>query len=346
MGLNGRREGDLGEASMAGRMKAYFLVPGPEGGSYDLKSVPRPAAKGPQVLVKVRAAGVNRGELLALSNYRSSNPDLKPVPSGAEFAGEIVAVGPDATGWRVGERVMGRVHGSYAEYMAVGVAHLMRIPGELSWVEAAAIPNVFVTAHDALATAGRLQPGESVLITAASSGIGTAAIQLAKFLGAGLVLATTRTETKAKPLEDLGADAVLNTREMGWVNKARAFTEGKGIDIVIDSVGGSMLSDNVRALGVSGRLVSVGRNGGHHGECDLEQLAFKRASIIGVTFRTRSPQEAFQCGERFIHAALKGFSDGALKPVLDRTFPFERLSEAHRYMLDDAQIGKIVVTFD
>ena len=322
------------------------MVPGPEGGAYEMREAPMPEAKGPQVLVRVRAAGVNRGELLALSNFRSSNPDLRPVPSGAEFAGEIVAVGPDATGWRIGERVMGRVHGSYAEYMAVGAAQLMRIPGELSWAEAAAIPNVFVTAHDAVATNGRLQPGESVLVTAAPSGVGTAAIQLARFLGAGKVYATTRSDTKAEALASLGADEVINTRTLGWVEKLRAFTEGRGVDVIIDSVGGPMLADNIRALANQGRIVSVGRNGGYHGECDLEQLAFKRAQIIGVTFRTRSPQEAFACGERFMNGCLQAFRTGELKPVLDRTFPFEGLAEAHRYMLDDAQLGKIVITLD
>jgi NADPH:quinone reductase-like Zn-dependent oxidoreductase len=327
-------------------MKAYFLVPGPEGGAYELRDAPKPEAKGSLALIKVRAAGVNRGELLALPNVRSSNPGAKPMPSGAEFAGEIVEVGPDATGWHVGERVMGRVHGSYAEYMAVPAAHLMRIPGELSWAEAASIPNVFITAHDAVATAGGLQKGESVLVTAASSGVGTAAIQLARYLGAGKVLATTRSDDKAKALLDLGVDGVFNTRELGWVAQLHEATGERGVDVIIDSVGGSMLRDNIRALAVLGRLVSVGRNGGQHGDCDLETLAFKRASLIGVTFRTRSPQEAFLCGERFMNACLKAFGTGELKPVLSRAFPFERLGDAHRFMLDDGAVGKIVVTLD
>ncbi|HSU90004.1 MAG TPA: alcohol dehydrogenase catalytic domain-containing protein, partial [Sporolactobacillaceae bacterium] len=151
-------------------MKAIFLVPGPEGGVYEYREVPAPSPKGDLVLVKVRAAGTNRGELLARPAFRSSNPALKPIPGGIEFAGEIVAVGPDATGWHVGERVMGRAPGSYAEFVAVNPVQLMRIPDSLSWAEAASIPNVFATAHDALSTAAELKSGESVMITAASSG--------------------------------------------------------------------------------------------------------------------------------------------------------------------------------
>lgn len=331
---------------MGKRMKAYFMVPGPEGGFYEMRDTAMPEAKGPMVVVKVHAAGVNRGELLALPAYRSSDPKLKAIPSGAEYAGEIVAVGPDATGWHVGERVMGRWFGAYAEYVAVLAAQLMRIPQGMSYAEAAAVPNVFVTAHDALATNGRLQPGENVLITAASSGIGTAAIQLARYLGAAKVIATTRSAAKAGDLLKVGADLVLNTRELGWVAKLLKETDDRGVDVIVDSVGGQMLADNIRALAIQGRLVSVGRNGGHHGECDLEQLAYKRATIVGVTFRTRSPQESFLCNERFMKGCLKAFETGELKPILDRTFAFDRLGEAHRYMLDDTQIGKIVITTD
>src|SRR5258708_35503833 len=162
-------------------MKAIFLVPGPDGGVYEYRDVPAPSPKGDLVVVKVRAAGTNRGELLARPGFRSSNPALKPMPGGIEFAGEIAEVGPNATGWHVGERVMGRAPGSYAEVVAVNPVHLMRIPESLSWAEAASIPNVFVTAHDALATAAELKSGESVMITAGSSGVGTAGIWLPRF---------------------------------------------------------------------------------------------------------------------------------------------------------------------
>ena len=327
-------------------MKAIFLVPGPDGGVYEYREVPAPSPKGDLVVVKVRATGTNRGELLARPGFRSSNPALKPMPGGIEFAGEIAAVGPDATGWHVGERVMGRAPGSYAELVAVNPVQLMRFPDSLSWAEAASIPNVFVTAHDAIATAAELKSGESVMITAASSGVGTAAIRLARFLGAQTVIATTRAAAKCGQLIGLGADLAIDVSKPGWVDQVMATTEKRGVDVIIDNVGGPMLADNIRALAIKGRLVSVGRNAGNVGECDLDQVAFKRASIIGVTFRTRSPQESFLCSERFAAACLEGLRSGALKPVLDRTFPFDKIADAHAYMLSDAQVGKIVLTID
>jgi NADPH2:quinone reductase len=327
-------------------MRAIFLVPGPDGGVYEYREVQAPSAKGDLVLVRVRATGTNRGELLARPMYRSGNPALKPILGGIEFAGEIAQVGPDATGWRVGEPVMGRAPGSYAEFVAVKPGQLMRMPESLSWAEAASIPNVFVTAHDAIATAAEMKSGESVMITAASSGVGTAAIQLARMLGAKTVIATTRTAAKSSSLIRLGADLAIDVGKSGWVDQVMAATERHGVDVIIDNVGGPMLADNIRALAIKGRLVSVGRNGGNVGECDLDRIAFKRASIIGVTFRTRTPQESLLCGERFTAGCLEAFRSGALRPVLDRTFPFDRIADAHAYMLSDAQVGKIVLTID
>ena len=327
-------------------MKAIFLVPGPDGGVYEYRDVPGPSPTADQVLVKVRASGTNRGELLARPLFRSSNPALKPTPGGIEFAGEITAVGPNATGWHVGERVMGRAPGSYAEVIAVDPVHLMRIPESLSWAEAASIPNVFVTAHDALSTAAEFKRGESVMITAAASGVGTAAIKLARFLGAQTIIATTRAAAKCASLTQLGADLAIDVSKPAWVDQVMAATEKRGVDVIIDNVGGPMLADNIRALAIKGRLVSVGRNAGNVGECNLDQVAFKRASIIGVTFRTRTPQESLLCSERFAAACLDGFRSGALTPVLDRTFPFDKIADAHAYMMSDAQVGKIVLTID
>jgi NADPH2:quinone reductase len=327
-------------------MIAIFLVPGPDGGVYEYREVPAPLPKGDLVLVKVRASGTNRGELLARPMFRSSNPALKPMPGGIEFAGEIVNVGPDATGWHVGERVMGRAPGSYAEFVAVNPAQLMRVPDSLSWAEAASIPNVFVTAHDAIATAAEFKSGESVMITAAASGVGTAATKLARFLGAKTIVATTRAAAKSDGLIAVGADLAIDVSKSGWVDQVIAATDKRGVDVIIDNVGGPMLADNIRALAIKGRLVSVGRNAGNVGQCDLDQVAIKRACIIGVTFRTRTPQESFLCSERFAANCLDAFRSGALKPVLDRTFPFDRIADAHAYMLSDAQVGKIVLTID
>jgi NADPH2:quinone reductase len=202
---------------------------------------------------------------------------------------------------------------------------------------------VGVTAHDAMVTNAATAAGESVMVTAAPSGVGTAAIQIARLIGASPVLATTRTPAKAAALRALGAHEVIDARDAGWVKAVLQATGDRGVDVIIDNVGGPMLAGNIEVLALKGRLVSVGRNAGRVGDCDLDEVARKRAKIIGVTFRTRTTEESLQCSERFAAHLGEAVAKGQLKPVLDRTFPFERLTDAHRYMLSDAQTGKIVL---
>lgn len=347
--LTHRRRGEAshsrGGDGMSQTMQAWFAVPGPEGAVFELRETPVPEPGPGQLVVAVRGAGVNRGELIRGAALRPG-PAAAPARAGGEFAGEIVAIGEGVSGWQRGDRVMGRAAGSYAERVTASPRALMRIPDGMSWAEAAAIPNVFVTAHDALVTNGKLRPGESVMVTAGPSGVGTAAIQIARHLGAEPVLATTRTPAKAAALTALGAHEVVNTRDAAWVEAVMRATADRGVDVVIDHVGGPMLADNVRVLALESRLVSVGRNAGRVGECDLDEIARKRASIIGVTFRTRTPEQSLACSERFIAHLLDAVIKGRLRPVLDRTFPFPRLTDAHKYMLSDAQTGKIVLTRD
>ena len=324
---------------MAQTMKVWFTVPGPEGAKFEFRDAPVPAPGAGQVLVAVRAAGTNRGELIRGAQARSGDA----VRAGTEFAGEIAELGDGVSGFQKGDRVMGRAAGSYAQYVVAARRALMRIPDGLSWPEAAAIPNVFVTAHDALVTNGGITKGESVMVTAAPSGVGTAAIQIARQLGADPVIATTRTPAKAQALRELGAHEVVDTRDAGWGDAVLRRTGGRGVDVIIDHVGGSMLAENIRVLALEGRLVSVGRNASRVGECDLDEIARKRARIIGVTFRTRTPEQSLACSERFAAHLLDLFTTRALKPVLDRTFPFDKLTDAHQYMLSDAQTGKIVL---
>ena len=332
---------------MSQTMKAWFAVPGAEGAVFELREAPAPTAGPGQVVVAVRAAGTNRGELIRGAALRPSSAPANPARAGTEFAGEISALGDGVSGWKPGDRVMGRAVGSYAQYVVAAQRALMRIPDGMGWAEAASIPNVFVTAHDALVTNAAAKPGESVMVTAGPSGVGTATIQIARHIGATPVLATTRTPAKAVTLRGLGAHEVVETREAGkWVDAVMRATSGRGVDVIIDHVGGPMLADNMQVLALKGRLVSVGRNAGRVGDCDLDEIARKRASILGVTFRTRTPEESLACSERFAAHLLGAVASGALKPVLDRTFPFEGLRDAHKYMLSDAQTGKIVLTVD
>src|SRR5881409_158262 len=278
---------------MTQTMKAWFTVPGPEGAVFEFRESPWPAPGPGQVVVAVRAAGTNRGELIRGAQLRSGGPAASPARAGTEFAGEIAALGDGVIDWTPGDRVMGRAVGSYALSVVAHQRALMRIPDRMPWAEAAAIPNVFVTAHDALVTNAAARPGESVMVTAGPSGVGTAAIQIARHIGANPVLATTRTPAKAAALRALGAHEVIDTRDAGkWVDAVMRATADRGVDVIIDHVGGPMLADNIRVFALKARLVSVGRNAGRGGDCDLDEVARKRASIIGVTFRTRTPEES------------------------------------------------------
>jgi NADPH2:quinone reductase len=284
--------------------------------------------------------------LLARPLILSSNPALRPVIGGIEFAGTIAKIGGVLRGYTTGDRVMGRAPASYADYVVAHRRALMRIPDGISFAQAAAIPNVFVTAHDAIVTNGELALGESVIVTAGSSGVGTAAIQICRYLGANPVIATTRSAAKAQALLALGAHHVIDTGRDDWRGRVRELLGRHGVDLIIDQVGGPMLADNLALLAIKGRLVSVGRNAGNIGECNLDELARKQVRLIGVTFRTRTSEESLQCSERFASHLLPAFSKGKLRPVLDRSFPFTRIADAHTYMLSDAQTGKIVLTLN
>jgi NADPH2:quinone reductase len=269
-------------------MKAIFAVPGPEGGLFEYRDIPVPSPAAGEVLIAIRAAGTNRGELIQRPLLRSSNPALRPMRAGIEFAGEIAALGDSVGRWHTGERVMGRGLGCYAEFTVVNQRALMRMPDGMGFAEAAAIPNVFVTAHDAIVTAAAVGAGQSVMVTAGSSGVATAALQIARLLNARPVIATTRSASKSDALRILGADeVVVDVGSTQWLDHILEATHNNGVDAIIDQVGGPMLADNIQLLAIKGRLVSVGRNAGRVGECDLDEVARKRASIIGVTFRTR-----------------------------------------------------------
>ncbi len=322
-------------------MRQWWVVPGPDGGFTELRTVPEPEPGPGQVLVEVRATAINRGELIARPQLRSDNPKAAPLRSGIEFAGVIAAVGGEVAGWSPGDRVMGRGSGCHAEFCVVDHRALMAIPETLSFEQAGAIPNVFVTAHDAMVSNAGLVAGESVLVTAGSSGVGTAAIQIAAMLGAANVVATTRSPGKIAPLLELGCTDVIDTTEPGW--SATVVERVGPIDAVIDQVGGVLFGPALQTLGVGGRYVTVGRNGGASAEIDLDLVAKNRLHLIGVTFRTRSADEALACSTSFAEQLLPAVADGRLTPVIDRVFPLDELQAAHRYMAEDGQFGKIVL---
>jgi len=317
------------------------MVPGVDGGELELRDVDRPSPAQGEVVVDVDAAAINRGELIGQPALRPSNPNARPRPSGIEFAGVVSEVGTGVSAWSAGDRVMGRGSGCHSEAVCVTSAALMPVPMNMSFEDAAAIPNVFVTAHDALASAAAVSTDDAVLITAGSSGVGTAAIQIAAVLGAEHVVATTRSPAKTTQLSDLGATLVVDTTQADWSEQVRDATGG--IDVVIDQIAGPLVGPCLETMSVEGRFVTVGRTGGKEAAIDLDLVARQRLSIIGVTFRTRTPEEALACSTRFAHDLLPFFDDGSLRPVLDRTFPLEDLPAAHDYMRADDHVGKIVL---
>jgi len=322
-------------------LKAVIFVPNPQGATVEVREVPKPEVRSGQVLVRVRAAGLNRGEMAIRKNLTKGNAQ----PTGIEFAGEIVECAPDVTDYRVGERVMGHWRAGQAEFVAVDQRVLMRIPESIDWIHAGAFTNVFTTAHDAIVSNGQLQAGESILINAASSGIGMAAIQIAKLIGAKPVMGSSGSAAKLAQLEALGMDVGIDTTRGNFADAVLKATSDKGVDLIIDAVGASAFADNLRCLALKGRLIGVGRLGGNLAQIDLDLLALRRLKLIGVTFRTRTDDERAACVQAAARDLLPAFADGRIKPLIDRVFPMSAVQDAHVYMERNQHIGKIVLEF-
>jgi NADPH:quinone reductase len=323
-------------------MRAAQSIPGSAGGNVEIREVTVPKPGEHQVLIRIHAAGINRGELTRIHDHKL-NGDAKPLPVGNECAGEVAEVGPGVTKVKIGDRVMCRCNGGIAEAVVIDERAAMPIADSMSWTDAASLPNICITAHDALTASGRLRAGESMLVNAASSGVGVATIQIAKLLGASPVMATSRSAEKLQKLKPLGIDVGIVTSE-DLDPAARAATGGKGVDVVIDNVGAIVLRDTVKAMAYRGRIVQVGRLDSSVGEIDLNLLAMKRVSLVGTSFRMRNAEETIQASEAFAKAMLPAVHDGRLRAVVDRTFPMNEVKQAYDYMETNEQIGKIVLT--
>lgn len=323
-------------------MKAVRVVPGPEGGKVEVQDIPVPAAAAGQVLVRVRAAGLNRGEINQAAELRSGNT----ITTGVEFAGEIAEVGEGVSGWRKGDRVMGHGRGCQAEYVVADPMALIPVPDGLSWIDAAAFPNVFITAHDALVTNGRLVAGESVLVNGASGGVAMAAIQIASLMGARPVIASSRSAAKLDKISQFGVDVGIDASRDDQVEAVMRATDNKGVDIIIDTVGGPVFEANMKSLAIKGRLVNIARLGSATAQIDLAQLWLKRLQLIGVTFRTRTEQERLECIQACARDMLPFLRAGRVRLPIDRTFAMTDIGAAHAYMKQDQHVGKIVLLVD
>jgi NADPH:quinone reductase len=309
-----------------------------------LRDVDVPVPEPDQLLVRVACAGVNFADLLRSTRHFGASLASKAAVAGGEMAGEVVTIGSAVRGITVGARVMGATNGAYAEYCCVHHAHVMPVPDEMSWTDAAATTATFMTAHNALATVGELAPGETVLIHAASSGVGIAAVQLARQLGAGTVIGTSRSPEKLERLKALGMDVGINSEEEDFADTVLKVTDGHGADVIIDNIGGDTLPGDLRCAAIKARIVNVGRLSGHLvGEIDLDEHARKRIRYIGVTFRTRTLQEHAEVVQQAANIVLPSMVDGTLKNIVDRVFPLEEAAAAQAYLKSGRHFGKVVL---
>jgi putative PIG3 family NAD(P)H quinone oxidoreductase len=314
------------------------------GGPEVLQIVDIPAPKpGPEeVLVQVRATALNRADLLQRRGlYPNPFPDAHDVP-GMEFSGTVASVGERVRAWHVGDAVMGIVSGgAYGEQLVVHERQAMRIPAGVSLADAAAIPEVFITAWDAIVVQGGLTSGRWVLVHAAASGVGTAAVQIAKAIGAR-VLATC-SAGKVAAVRALGAEVVVDYAAADFVQAVRDATGGRGVDVICDVVGGDYLDRNVAAIAVKGRIVQVGVMAGGAVTFNVGALLPKRASIAGTVLRARPLEEKIAISQRFATEVLPLFESGALRVVIDSRYRLDDIAAAHAYMETNANVGKILI---
>ena len=308
----------------------------------EIHDVPRPEPKVGEVMIKVAAAGLNRADLLAL---QGAGGFAAAGVGGREWSGEIAVLGNGVTGLAIGDRVMCTGNGAYAEYAVTAAARAWKLPHNyMSLEQAATMPISLQTMHNAIVTAGRVEQGDAVLIQGASSGVGILGMQIAKCMGASLVIGTSTHELRRSKLTEYGADIALDSKSTDWADKVLEATDGKGVDLIVDQVSGGVMNDNLRATRILGRIVNVGRLGGFTGEIDFDLHAARRIDYIGVTFRTRSEGEVEEI-IRLMKADLWGAVEaGDLTIPIDKAFPLDQAAEAHQYMNDNQHFGKILLT--
>ncbi len=322
-------------------MQSWWMQMTETGTVLELRESPVPEPGPKQLLVRMHAAALNRGEFLLGHGLHGKPGTWKAI--GGEGAGEVVTLGPDVAGFRPGDRVMGRCTGAFAEYAVMEPAEAMMMPYELSWEEAAAIPLTFLVSYDMLVLQGRLMPGEWLLINGVSSGVGVASLQLGKTLGAR-VIGTSGSANKLRALERLGLDVALCTRQPHFAQAVMDATNQHGADLIVNSVGGSMFAENLRAAAFEGRLATVGYvDGVMHGDIDLGALHSKRLTVFGVSNKLRTKEQRAMAVPRFVAEVLPYFASGRMRPQIDRVMDFQELAEAKSQMESGAHVGKIVL---
>ncbi len=312
----------------------------------EVEKRPKPEPGAGQIRVRVRASALNRADVLQREGNYPVPPGASQDMSGMEYAGEVDALGPSATLWRIGDRVMGIVAaGGHAEYLCVHEREAMPVPKAMSWEDAAAIPEVFLTAYDALFNRLALLTGETLLIHAVGSGVGTAAVQIARVAGAR-VIGTARSADKLERAKELGLDVAIDASRGYWAEEVDAAIGTERVHAVIDLVGGNYLAGNLRVLALRGRIVVVGLTAGVSAPFNMGVLLRKRLTVVGTTLRGRPLEEKIALARGFSESMMPLFEAGRLKPVVDQVFSFTEIRAAHTLMESNRTFGKIVLRWE
>ena len=322
-------------------MKFYSMQTTATGATLELLEAPIPEPGPQQLLVAMRAASLNRGEFIVGHGLQKAGT-AKAI--GMEGAGEIVKLGAGVTGFKVGERVMGRCAGAFAEFALMDTHEAIPMSANVSWEEGAAIPLTFMVVHDMLVGQGKLRSGEWVLVTGVSSGVGVAALQAAKALGAK-VIGTSGSQSKLDRLKPLGLDLGLCTRKGDFCAAVLDATGSKGVNLVVNTVGGSVFAECVRSMAFEARLATVGYvDGVLKSEIDIQALHAKRLTLFGVSNKMRTAAQRAAAVPGFVADLMPLVNAGRIRPVIDRVYPFDQLAAAKAYMESNQHLGKIVLT--
>ncbi len=304
-----------------------------------IREVPDPVPSATDLLVKVKAAALNRADLPGSKIIESDG--TKPV--GIEFSGEVIAIGDAVPDFKPGDRIMCHASGSHAELAVCDYRRALKIPEGVSYEQAATLPVALNTLHNALVTAGRMNPGDNVLVQGASSGVGLVGLQMAKLLGAKLVIGTSTNDARRARLTEFGADLALNTADPDWPEQVLRATDGRGLDLTVDMLSGPTVNQTMRCTAIKGRIVNIGRLAGMKAEFDFDLHARKRIDYIGVTFRTRSIAEIHDIMIKMRDDLWPYVTAGRIQVPIDATFPLAQAAEAHAYMRANKHFGKVLI---
>jgi NADPH2:quinone reductase len=304
-----------------------------------IRELPDPVPGAADLLVKVRAAALNRADLHGSKIIESDGT----TPVGIEFSGEVIAIGDAVRDFKPGDRIMCHATGSHAELAVCDYRRALKIPDGMSYEQAATLPVALNTLHNALVTAGRMKPGDNVLVQGASSGVGLVGLQMAKILGAKTVIGTSTNAARRARLTEFGADVALNTADADWPDQVLKATDGKGLDLTVDMLSGPTVNQTMRCTAVKGRIINIGRLAGMTAEFDFDLHARKRIDYIGVTFRTRSIAEVHDILIKMRDDLWGDVAAGRIQIPIDKTFPLAQAAEAHAYVRANNHFGKVLL---